>query len=387
MASKYPGVTLNGKKLRITFTFMGEVCREQFGSDTSIQSWKSAALHRAKIVQSIEAGTFVYSDYFPESKKLAKFGNTKAKKNYTFKDVVELYLATETTLADSTFAGYKSALRSFWVPQLGERLIRTISYSELLKAAIDPKAKEKTYNNRLCALRRAYRLAEVDGIIENNPAKLLEDKEVQPSVPDPFEQEEMIAILTYMRNNYHPQAFHLFAFAFATGLRTSELLGLQWDAIDWNNGMVCVKQALVKNRIKGTKTGKVRHIELPPLAMAALEGQKEYTFDSDHQRVFCNPLKNIPYCKDDVIRTRYWHPALKALGLKPRKAYTTRQTFCSLQLSKGANHLYIKEQMGHGTLVMIDKHYGKYLPKAADNAEKAIAGNIFAALPNKTVPT
>jgi integrase len=37
-------------------------------------------------------------------------------------------------------------------------------------------------------------------------------------------------------------------------LRTSELIALEWDDIDWINGVVHVVRAVVKKRVKGTKT-------------------------------------------------------------------------------------------------------------------------------------
>lgn len=90
MTTKYPGISLNGKKLRITFSYQGEICREQLDIGTSAQAWKSAALLRAEILKKIDIGIFEYASYFPNSKKLEKFGGKK--QVYTFEEYSHIWL-------------------------------------------------------------------------------------------------------------------------------------------------------------------------------------------------------------------------------------------------------------------------------------------------------
>jgi integrase len=56
----------------------------------------------------------------------------------------------------------------------------------------------------------------------------------------------------------------------------------------------------------------------------------------------------------------YWYPALRELGLRPRKFYTTRSTYISLALTYGANLKAIAEHCGT-SVAMIGRHYGRYL--------------------------
>ena len=53
---------------------------------------------------------------------------------------------------------------------------------------------------------------------------------------DPFSMEEIALILAASQG----QAKNLFQFAFNTGLRTKELIALQWSDIDFKNGSVRV---------------------------------------------------------------------------------------------------------------------------------------------------
>ena len=51
---------------------------------------------------------------------------------------------------------------------------------------------------------------------------------------------------------------NLFVFAFATGMRPSEMCALRWEAIDWIGNTVQVSRAKVVGVIKTTKTGQAR---------------------------------------------------------------------------------------------------------------------------------
>ena len=108
---------------------------------------------------------------------------------------------------------------------------------------------------------------------------------------DPFDKQEVKAILDA---THHEQIKNLFKFAFFTGLRTSELIALEWGDVDLTHGVINVVRAVVKKQIKGTKTnaGKRKVMLLPP-AIEALEAQKKYTFDNG-MRVFHNPRTSQP---------------------------------------------------------------------------------------------
>lgn len=99
-----------------------------------------------------------------------------------------------------------------------------------------------------------------DGVIERNPldklvlSKLINKKTSHSSWEvDPFDQEEIKAILNEA-GKISGQASNLFQFAFFAGLRTSELIALEWGDIDWLKGLVRVSRAVVLKQEKGTKT-------------------------------------------------------------------------------------------------------------------------------------
>jgi len=93
--------------------------------------------------------------------------------------------------------------------------------------------------------------------------------------PHPFTPEEVKRILDVAPD----QARNLFQFAFWTGLRTSELIALEWGNIDTAKGVVRVRRASVQKRTKQTKTQSgEREVKLFPPALEALQRQKPFTF-------------------------------------------------------------------------------------------------------------
>lgn len=95
---------------------------------------------------------------------------------------------------------------------------------------------------------------------------------------DPFSPEEQHAILAALNG----QARNLVQFALWTGLRTSELVALEWGDIDWLREEVMVSRAMTqasKGAAEVTKTasGK-RAVKLLRPAMEALIAQKSHTF-------------------------------------------------------------------------------------------------------------
>lgn len=367
MTTKYPGISLNGKKLRITFSYQGEICREQLDIGTSAQAWKSAALLRAEILQKIDIGIFEYASYFPNSKKLEKFGGKK--QVYTFEEYSHIWLGT-LKVATSSLKAYKVSLNSFWIPALGGMLLGAIKRSDIATIISKSDLAHKTINNYLVAARCMFATALEDGLIEKSPMEFIKQLPVQKREPMPLEIEEIEIVLLYMGNNYSSQVLNYFKFAFFTGLRPSELIALRWADIEWQKKIVRVEVAFVLGEEKDTKTHKVRYVDLPEPAFEALKSQKLSTLMKKHGRVFENPTTGRPWASHKVPRLSYWKPCLNALGIMARDAYQTRHTYATMMLGVGCSPRYVADQLGHGTLQMLLTTYSKWLP-SGNEAEKA----------------
>ena len=100
-----------------------------------------------------------------------------------------------------------------------------------------------------------------------------------------------------------------------------------------------------------------RTIPLPPELVQILKGCQPLHF-APHDFVFTN-RRGGPVVQDEWSKT-FWHRALRATGIRPRKFYATRHTYISLALSYGANPKHVAEYCGT-SVMMIERHYGRFM--------------------------
>lgn len=222
----------------------------------------------------------------------------------------------------------------------------------------------KRINNVLIPLRTIFGDAFADGLIERNPIDRITNLAVRFDEPQPFTPDEIERILKELP----PQGQNLIQFAVWTGLRTSELIALEWGDIDWKKELVRVRRACVNKITKQPKTmAGERDVKLFPPALDALRQQKPFSFLAN-ARVFLNPRTNQPWDTDGQIRKTLWEPALKKAGVVYRNPYQTRHTYASTLLSAGENPLWVAQQMGHKDWGMIRKRYGRWIPEVDSSA-------------------
>ena len=117
-------------------------------------------------------------------------------------------------------------------------------------------------------------------------------------------------------------------------MRTSELLGLKWDAVDFARSQILVRQTWVCGGLDTPKTeGSERVIDMSTPVRAAFERQRHLTAAVHSEFVFC-AANGQPLSRHNLAH-RIWKPTLKALGLRHRRPYQTRHTAATLWLASG----------------------------------------------------
>jgi len=367
--TKFRGLTIRDEpgsepRYRITFTYKGIQCRETLDFSISPKNEKYAANMLGEIKNAIARNTFRYADYFPNSPKLKLFGveNTGAKVHAYLTKYVQVCEKRE--LEQSTMRMYRGYANNEF------QTFRNLKVSELTVAHIrnwilEQTSSKKTIKNKLNFLGPAIDEAVTDGLLQNNPirqidaGKYIKDTDAADrAVIDPFTPEEISRILNAFR---HEQERNLFQFAFETGMRTGELIGLKWADIDWIENKIHISRAVVQKVTKGpkTKSGK-RIIELSELAKAALIRQKEHTA-LYREWVFHDPKTAERWNDDKTILAKSWKPALERAKVRYRKPYNTRHTFATMHISRNANLWWLAKQMGHKSPEMLFRHYGSFL--------------------------
>ena len=302
----------NSTTIRISFWYKGVECRETLSVPAMKSNLQYAERLRGEIINAIERGTFDYGKFFPNSKRARLFGHVNA--NPLMGDLLEQFLAqAERTLQPSTVIGYRGVCQKHLLPTFGRMPIKELTPAFIRQWISSLHLTTKATRNILTPLRGVLNEAVNDDLIIKSPLdrvvlkKLLNKHTCQSDyVPDPFTRKEIHALL----NVAEDQIKHWVQFAFFTGLRPSELIGLEWQDIDWFNGLVHVRRAVVVRREKTTKTpAGQRDVFLLPPALEVLQAQKAYTFLQGH-KVFHNPLHQKPWICDKHFHKPHWHQSL-----------------------------------------------------------------------------
>lgn len=357
MDARQRGITIRGTSAQIAFTYQGVRCRETIPIPPTKAAQKELILKRQAILYEISIGIFDYSKHFPHSKRASEFRKTRPDL-YTIKEALKSWLQrNQAKLQKSTLQDYNSAIYHHLIPTFGDFTIAELTASKVKEWLSELPCSNKRKGNILIPLRQTFEELYHDEIIDKNPLQRVKNLPNKTREPEPFTQDEIVIIL----NELTGQAKNLIQFAFYSGLRTSELIALRWQNIDFENNRIFVCSAYVRGQLKDTKTksGK-REVTLQPQAKDALLNQQTFT-GKQNETVFHDPDTDQPWKNDLPIRKKIWIPALKRANIKYRNPYQTRHTFASMLLSRGENLIFVAQHMRHKVWRQIRKVYGRWL--------------------------
>jgi len=301
------GVEVRGSSIRIRFTWRGKRWRERLpGRLPTPVNEKYAKRLAVEINRRIEAGTFDYAEFFPDSPSAisTRDGVNSGVPPRTVRHYGALWLQSRSDLAEHSRYDYGNALR-FWYARpaqegcvpLGDRLAHDVGHAELAALVGDIKwSSPKMRNNTLIPLRSLFAFAAKDGHFED-PAKDIKNATEEEVIPDPFDEDEREAVLDAIRTNFHEQIWNYYEVAFFTGLRPQEQIALKWPDVDWRSDLIFIRRARKKDGDGPLKTYKQRKVRLNSRSRIAFKRQMKWTYAKPHAYVFENPQTGNPWVR------------------------------------------------------------------------------------------
>ncbi|GAA1287944.1 site-specific integrase [Planotetraspora silvatica] len=325
----------------------------------------------------------------------------------------------------STYRSYETYVRLYLIPGLGKKQLKKLTAQDirtwLVKVAKTcqcclqghdakrPKQhKDPTKQQRCCAVEKCCRkvpsprtvqylhalvrsaLAQAvrEDLVLRNVAKnvqlgTVERPEIQALTLDEARQ--------FLRQARKGRFYAVYAVALGVGLRRGEALGLRWDDVDLNNGVLRVRQALQRQKGEGLKLVPLktqrsrRTIRLPDNLVKVLKERKAEqaaerlaagsAWHDPHGLVFTT---HIGTAIEPENLYRHFRAVCDAAGIRRVRLHDLRHTCATILLAQGVDTRTIMEILGHSTIVLTMNTYAHVMPehqaKALNRLEEALGG-------------
>lgn len=340
----------------IDFTLNNERYRETIPAPHNKSSLKRVENRETVYKFAISMNDKSIADKFPNSKIIQKAFYTNC--DFTIHEYSNIWFKQkQRNWSHTTIHGYAQKYNSYILPNWGHLKLSEFKASMFDEWASKTNLSGKSINEARNVLIQIFKRAYQDDVIDQNPALRIQRYKQDTKEPRPFTSQEIDQILEALAVPYK----QFFQFAFYTGLRTGELLGLRWEDVELNRKVAHIRVNITRGREKAPKTkGSIRTVELHDLACEALVSLKNSKF-IDSKRVFVDPRTMKEYKYADGLRKYIWKPTLQKLNILYRYPYQCRHTYASMMLTQGKNPMWVAKQMGHADWGMIRKVYGRWI--------------------------
>ena len=307
---------------------------------------KEVRLALSKIVSEMDSGTYAE----PSKMKVSQW--------------LDEWLASYTMNSKpATRSAYEEHIRVHIKPSLGDIPLKQLStrdiqqlYTNLLK---ERELSPKTVRNIHGVLHRTLEQAKLLGYIRVNPADAAVTPRVEKKQVETLDAEDIGKFLAAIRGTKYE--YPLFVAVF-TGLRQGELLGLTWDCVDFEHGMLLINKQ--HNRVKGDtefrfaslKNDKARVLTAADEVMEVLKLQKERQtawaaalgdgWSNPDNLVFTTEFGR--YINNKVLYQNFKR-IMKKLGNPNLRFHDLRHTYAVNNLRAGDDIKTLQENLGHAT--------------------------------------
>lgn len=273
-----------------------------------------------------------------------------------------------------TLVSYKSLSNNHIRKELGKYKLKNLKppviqkfYNNLKNQGLSPKYIKNIHG----CLHRALDMAVKVEYIEKNYTSVCSIAKGNPEEVNPLTEEEQKKLFAAMKGAEYE---YLYITDIFTGLRCGELIGLTWDCIDFEKGIIIIKRQIVQIRERGAKyewgtpkNGKGRILAPAPFVMDVLKKQQEKQAQAREAAGKLwneGEFKNLVFTHPDgshLSQPTVWkqfQKLLKKAGLEHHRVHDLRHTFAVNSLRAGDDIKTLQENMGHYSAAFTLDRYG-----------------------------
>ena len=259
-----------------------------------------------------------------------------------------VYLRAEKNYSPHTLTGYTHDLREFY-SFVGKEELSTLDKGRLRSFLAELSSRgysKRTVSRRMATLRTFFRFLVREGTVRKNPLSALKNPKQEKKLPMVLEENEVNQLLDAPEDDVTGRRDRaLLETLYSTGMRVSELVGLNLDKIDFIGG-VC--------RVMG-KGSKERLCPIGDRALRSIRRYLDLRNGQDAKRSKALFLNHSPNKTGSALTARsvcrvvhrYIERTSRRQSISP---HTLRHSFATHLLNRGADLKSVQELLGHENL-------------------------------------
>ncbi|WAH34998.1 site-specific integrase [Alicyclobacillus dauci] len=306
----------------------------------------------------------------------------------TVRQFVEIWLeARKSQVRPVTHENNERLLRNHIIPHLGNLTLSKLRgnhvqslYSEL-QSNLSPASIQTVHNTLHVMIRDAVKWEYIARDIMQQVTPPRAEHKIRPV----WDFNDVQAFNEAVKSH---ELYVAFTLAVTTGMRRSEILGLKWDDIDFEQAQIHVQRSLkIENGekvVSEVKTSSSRRTIV--LFDEDVERLREHRKKQLEQRMKVGPgfnPENLVFVRADgsSIRptnfSRDWTVFLKKNNLPHIPLHSSRHTHATLLLALGIHPKVVQERLGHSSIRVTMDLYSHILPGMQEDAVKKLENRIF----------
>ena len=288
---------------------------------------------------------------------------------FEFTEFLDMWLETvKPTIAYNTYKGYAKNLRRIngYFKPLNIRLdeIKPLHIQQFYSKMYSEGLSGSTVQHFHVNIRKALQYAMLNELINTNPADKVKRPKAKKYIASYYNKNELAQLFEVFKGDRLELCVQIAAYY---GVRRSELIGLKWDAIDFDNKTVSIRHKVVFDRQNGKElfigddelknVSSRRTLPLMPHIERLLREEKAWqeqnealmgdSYNKDFDGYVCRDKMGKLITPNYV--TRHFKQVIDKNGLKHLRFHDLRHSCASLMLAHGVSMKEIQEWLGHST--------------------------------------
>lgn len=290
-----------------------------------------------------------------------------------------------TDVKSSTESQYDYQGRQWIIPNIGDCVLQKVSAPLIQKFynRCSEKLSPKSIKNLNGVLHRCFSQAVLCGYMRSNPCDAVVLPRVEKKEMNVIQGEKVAEFLKVIKTDEFGNLYFVDLF---TGMRQAEIIGLTWDCVDFEKGLIKVEKQLRKDHglagqeyaFTSTKNGQKRIVKPADEVMNVLKAEraKQAKNALKNGSGFCNSM-NLVFTDElgnhlkGVTVYNHLKRLLKSIGLENVRFHDLRHTYATLSIQNGDDIKTVSGNLGHATTAFTLDQYSHVTDEMkANSAER-----------------